>query len=231
MPPIDALLMVGAVPRCGKTALAAGLAGALRALGFSVQTVKPLVFTESGLGNTDQDFMDRINRPLVNLTTLTAPSPHEVSNLAWNRLLDSCKGIACPTLIESPGTVASPLKFVNDETMEAVDLARILGIPMLVVTRKSSSLIGDIVPTLAYLQDQSVPVVGWIAVETTLAHTPHWDEDALYVSSRFRVQHLGTIPYSPSISVELNQQGNLIRLTESNVDLLPLQQALHLMVW
>ncbi len=228
--PIEGLVIAGTRPRCGKTVLTAGIAGTMRSVGLQVQTVKPLTFSEIEKPNLDQAFLDLINRPLQAVTPICAPSPHELSTLDWNRVIDICRKMAYPTLIESPGTVAAPLKFQDQEVVDVGDFARVLGVKILLVTPKSPHLYSELVPALVYLLEQGANVIGWAGIETQPVHTPHWDVETLYISNRYRVPFLGELPYSPSISVEAMQQGNLIRLTEAGVDLLPIQSAMNMLI-
>ena len=69
-----------------------------------------------------------------------------------------------------------------------------------------------------------------MAVDTQPARVPEWEQDVLFLRGHTDIPYLGEIAYSPSISVEALQQGNLCRITELGVDLLPIQQALNLLV-
>ena len=115
--------------------------------------------------------------------------------------------------------------------LDVVALSKILGLPILLVTPYSDALISQIAPAITYLQAHHADVVGWTGVQTEPGILPsHWEAEGLYLAQQYHLHCLGTLPYSPSISVEGMQQGNLIRMTENNIDLLPIQQAIRLLV-
>lgn len=226
------LLVTGTHPKCGKTAASAGLAGVLNELGFSAQAIKPFSFQPavSIRGGYEQTFFDRLNPPRQPLELLSKESPFKVTALDWQRLQETCRKRIYPYLLEAPGSVASPLRLVDDTLSDMVDLAKALEIPMLLVTAKQPDLIGTMAPVLSYLWSRDAKVTGWMAVETQPTHAPDWDEEVFYLRAHSDIPYLGEIAYSPSISVEALQQGNLLRTTELGVDLLPIQQALNLLV-
>ena len=230
------LVVAGVQPRCGKTVACAGLAGALTQLGFRIQAMKPLVFTsgktpdQAAHPEREMDFFNRVSPPLERVETVRAATPRRVSGLDWQRVLDVCRRRAFPYLLEAPGMPASPLCHTPGGSMDTVDLARALQGVLLLVAPKHPEIIAMIAPTLSYLREKNAACLGWIAVETVPAETPDWEADTLYLAQRHQTSYLGEITYSPSISVESCRQGNLIRLTETGVDLLPVQRALRLPV-
>ncbi len=232
--PMDArgLIVTGTHPKCGKTVACAGLAGVLNELGFHAQAMKPLAFQPevSLRKGYEQAFFDRIIPPLQHVDVLTTEAPRSVNPVAYQRLLETCRKRVYPYLLESPGNAATPIRFSSTELLDAADLAETLGLQMLVVTAKQPDIIGALAPVFAYLWSRDAKVAGWLAVETTPIDTPDWDQEILYLRAQYDVPFLGEIPYSPSISVEALQQGNLLRATETGVDLLPIQQALELLL-
>jgi dethiobiotin synthetase len=230
--PIEGVLIVGTQPKCGKTVITAGLAAAMIEGGFQVQAIKPLEFLPgiSLMRGHDQIYLDKITRAMQHTDTIHAASCHDVSNIDWNRVTDVSRKTAFPVLLECPGTVAAPLRFTGDLVLDVVDFAKALGISILLVTPKSDQLVGQMAAALAYLNERQADIMGWVGVETSTTKAPYWETESLYLSHQYRLHCLGVLPYSPSISVEGLQQGNLIRLTEMSIDLLPLQQALKLMV-
>lgn len=230
--PNRGLLVTGAHARCGKTIAAAGLAGVLNDLGFHAQAIKPLSF-QPGMSvrkGYEQAFFDRIITPLQSVELFSAESPSTLGQIEWQRLLEVCRKRVYPYILESPGNVASPIRYVQHEILDAIDLAKALEIPMLIVTAKQSDIISILAPVFAYLWHRDANVAGWLAVETDPCSTPDWDNEVLYLRGHYEIPFLGEIPYSPSISSEALQQGNLLRSTEMGVDLLPIQQALNLLI-
>jgi dethiobiotin synthetase len=226
------LLVTGAFAQCGKTVACAGLAGVLNHLGFTAQAIKPFSFQPevSIRGGYEQAFFDRLNPPRQSLKLFSKPSALKVTSQDWRQLQETCRKRVYPYLLESPGSVASPLCFLEREFADSVDLAKALEIPMLLVTQKKPDLIGAMAPVFAYLWAKDANVAGWLAVEAHPAQAPDWDEEVFFLRAHSDIPYLGEIAYSPSISVEALQQGNLLRHTELGVDLLPIQQALNLLV-
>jgi len=232
--PMDArgLIVTGTHAKCGKTVACAGLASVLHDLGFHTQALKPLAFQPkvSLRRGYEQAFFDRIIPAMQMTDVLTAEAPRGISPIEYQRLIEICRKRVYPYLLETPGNVATPIRFATNEMLDCIDLARTLGLPILIVTSKRRDLIGTLAPGLSYLSKRDAKVVGWMAVETEPMETPDWDYETLFLRTQYDIPFLGEIPYSPSISVETLQQGNLQRSTEMGVDLLPIQQALDLLL-
>ncbi|WMU93291.1 ATP-dependent dethiobiotin synthetase [Microcystis phage MaAM05] len=226
------LLVVGTHPQCGKSVACAGLAGVLNDLGFTVQAIKPFSFQPEVTirDGYEQAFFDRLSPPRQPLELFSKPSPRKVTAGDWQHLQELCRKRVYPYILEAPGSLASPIRFVDLELNDAVDLSKALEIPLVLVTAKSPDLIGVMAPMLSYLWSRDAKAIGWMAVETHPTRVPEWEQDVLFLRGHTDVPYLGEIAYSPSISVEAMQQGNLFRITELGVDLLPIQQALNLLV-
>lgn len=231
-PKAKGVLIAGTGARCGKTVAAAGLAGVLNELGFRIQAVKPLSFIPkvSVRGEHDNLFFQKILPPLENVETIAAESPATLTPIDGQRLVEGCGKRVYPYLLETPGGLASPLKLGPGQLLTAVDLAKALNLPLLLVTPRQPDLLGALLPAFAYLEAQQADCIGWLSVETAPVQVPDWEEQVFYLSQARPVPYLGEIAYSPSISVEALQQGNLLRTTEQGLDLFPLQQALDLMI-
>lgn len=226
------LMVVGTHVKCGKTIACAGLAGVLNTLGFTAQAIKPLNFEPAITirKGYEQAYFDRLVGQPQPVEVLSRESAHGVSVTDWQRWQEMCRKRVYPYVLEAPGRVASPLSFTLDGFLDAVDLAKGLEIPIVLVTSKQVDLSGALSPALAYLEKREAEVIGWLAVETAPIPTPDWDFEVLFVQKQSQLPYLGEIAYSPSISVETLQQGNLLRTTEMGVDLLPIQQALNLLI-
>ncbi len=227
----DGLIVASTHPGSGKTVMTAGLAGAIAEAGLRVQAIKPLEFTRgTRKRQPDQEFMNRLLKPMQLTEIITAPTACEVTPVEWSRILHICRSLAYPVLIEMPGAVATPLSVCGGQVRDVTDLALDLNVPVLLVTPKSGHLIENITPVLAYLQSREVEITGWVAVETRALEKslfPRWDEEVFYITHRFSVPYLGELAYSPSINVELAYQGNLVHQAETGIDLLPVQMALR----
>lgn len=227
------LIVTGTHSRCGKTVACAGLAGILNDLGFQIQAIKPLYFLPpvSLRKGYEQAYFDRLRPPLQAVDVFSVESSYVMSKMDWQRLLDTCNKRVYPYILETPGSIASPLRYDGMHVLDSVELAKILQAPLLVVTTKQSDIIGCMATAFAYLTERRAPVAGWMVVETTPPEPlPTWEQDILYLSRRYTAPYLGELGYSPSISVEAMQQGNLYRMTEQGIDFLPLQQALDISI-
>jgi dethiobiotin synthetase len=226
------LLVTGAHAKCGKTVACAGLAGVLNELGFQAQAIKPLSFQPrlSVRKAYEQAYFDRIVPPNQIVDVFSVESAHVLAPVEYQRLIEACRKRVYPYILETPGSLASAVRHMQDEIIDSIDLAKAIEIPMLLVAAKQPDMIATLAPAFAYAWHRDAPVIGWLAVETAPIETPHWDAEILYLRSHYDIPYLGEIAYSPSISVEALQQGNLLRTTEMGVDLLPIQQALDLLV-
>jgi dethiobiotin synthetase len=226
------IMVVGTSARCGKTVACAGLAGALSQLGFRIQAMKPLGFTPkvSITSTRESLFFNKVLLPIEPVETIWAESAHQLTVKHWQRVMELCQRRNYDYLLEAPGQLASPLRYVQGDAFDATDWAQALQTPLLIVTPKQPEVIAVMATAFSYLWRKNASVLGWIAVECAPSSLPYWDADVLYLTQQYQVPYLGEIAYSPSISVEACQQGNLIRTTEMGVDLLPIQQSLQLLV-
>lgn len=238
------LMVVGTSGKCGKTVACAGIAASLIENGFQVIASKPLVYYDTPnppLFNEEQRFIDRLARPLSSPETVILPGPQEMSNVVWKRLLEQLKAAPYPLILETPGSLASPLRYnsgfqedlgieTNQTIINAIDLARILNLKILLVTPASKSPYAEVAMAASYLAQRQHGAIGWISVETN-GEPPNnscWDQESFMVGQDYHLPYFGNIGYSSSISVTLCQHGNLLRQTEMGVDLLPIQQAMEM---
>lgn len=234
------ILIVGTMPQCGKTLVTAGIAGALAEMGFPVHALKPMTFTRSEIPKPqhDQVFLNLMTRVLHPPEIIQVDTPEGLSVMLWNRMIEQMRNMPYPVLLEAPGSVASPLRYQQDDhhsltVIDIVDLSRLLEMPIVLVTPQTPELIAQLAPALAYLWNRSAEVLGWIAVATDATQPEsdysigHWDKQCQLINREYQTPHLGTVPYSPSISIPRLQQGNLIRACESSLDLFPIQQTLN----
>jgi dethiobiotin synthetase len=226
------IIVVGTHPRCGKTVVSAGIASALTQLGFRSQAIKALGFTPkiSITASKETFFFNKVLPPLEMAETIWAESAHQVTPKDWQRAMELCQRRTYSYILEAPGMVASPIRYIQNEVFDAADWAQALQSSLLIVTPKQPEVIASMAPVFSYLWRKNAPVLGWVAVEVIPVSAPSWEIDVLYLTQQYQVPYLGEICHSPSISVEACQQGNLIRTTEAGLDLLPIQQALQLLV-
>jgi dethiobiotin synthetase len=228
-PSREGLLVLGTEAGCGKTALITGLAASLNEAGLRVQALKPLEFCTdvSFHKGRDQAYLNKITQQYMQVETLHAASPWEVTPVLWNRMIEHCKSLQYPCLLEGVGSVATPWQISNGEIVDGVDVALLLKLPVLLVAKADGNFLEKTRHALSFLQDRQATITGFIRVQTELTSQSS-EEEALLISQHYSVPFLGELPYSPSISVQTLQQGNLIRLTQENIDLLPLQMGMGL---
>ncbi|MEB3285928.1 MAG: hypothetical protein VKJ04_00340 [Vampirovibrionales bacterium] len=235
------IMLVNAVPKAGKTVAVAALAGCLKESGFQVQAVKPVDIYGALQAppdyNHDQRFIDSVLNPMQSFETVVLPTPSEFNPLLWKRLIEQLSNAPYPLLLESVSTVASAFRYPTETphgsahaVIDAVDLARLLNLKIILVTPKSHHLYADLAPAIAYLAQRHERALAWIAVgntpESDLIDPMEWEQASLMIAHDYQLPCFGEIAYSASISVENLQQGNLLRQTENGIDFLPLQQAM-----
>ncbi len=235
-PSISGLMIVGSRAQCGKSAITAGLAGAFLSHQLNAQAIKPINFEPCAgeLEDKDQELFEYLMPAYQKITPIRVPSPFYMTRYLWGQLIENCKTMACPVLIEAPGSVATPLRFdTGDEAQlehrmqDAFDLAYELDLPILVVTRKHPRVMEEVAPAFTYAYEGRGDVLGWVAVETEPVPCPEWDEHQRFISREYQVPFLGLLPYSPHIQLQQGLAPGLVQLTEEHIDLLPIQQALR----
>jgi dethiobiotin synthetase len=225
---MEGVMIVGSDRQCGKTVVTAGLACALAASGFHIQAFKPLGIGPAG--DEDQQYIDKITQQFSAGQTLKADSPHEVSTALWHRMMEQLKSTLYPCLIEAPGQVAM-LWRMTGQPVDALDIAQTLGLSVLLTTRADDCFMEKTRSALSFISGRGVSLLGFIAVQTQPGENAETiGQEAFIVSQEFKTPVLGSLPYSPSIQVSLLQQGNLLRLVEENIDLLPLQMGMGIML-
>lgn len=238
------LMVVGISGKCGKTVASAGIAASLIENGFQVIASKPLVYFDTPnppLFNEDQRFIDRLARPLSSPETVILPGPQEMSNVVWKRLIEQLKAAPYPLILETPGSLSSPLRYNNgfqedlgiestQTIIDAIDLANILNLKTLLVVPGSKSPYADVALAASFLNHRQHQAIGWISVETNDKHPDNsrWEQESFMAAQDYHLPYYGNIAYSSSISVTLCQHGDLLRQTEMGIDLLPIQQAMEM---
>ncbi len=232
---LEGMMIVGTDRGCGKTIVTAGLAAAIREAGFRVQALKPLSFCQESAiqRDPDQPFINKISQQYIQADTICAPSPWEVTIPTWNRIMEQCKNFQYPALIEAPGQVATPWQISAHKITDSLDICCQLDLSLLLVAQAGPDCLEKTRSALSFIQNRDLGPVGIICVETSPLDS-QWEErtfsEMLLLSQSYETPYLGTLPHSPSISVSSLQQGNLLRLTQENIDLLPLQIGIGLKI-
>ncbi len=223
------IMILGTHPTCGKTAVAAGLGASMIEAGFRVQAYKPLIFRDEPLLGPapDQRFLNLVTQQYIQADTLCLQSAWDLSMPLWNRMIEQCKSLQYPCLLEGPGIASTPWQLLNHRLIDGVDVAQQLGLSIILVAPAGEDFLASTRSALAFIRSKQMDAIGIIRVQTQ-ASQDLAPADAMLLSQLDNITFLGDLPYSPSIVVSNQQQGNLIRLTQENIDLLPLQLGIGL---
>jgi dethiobiotin synthetase len=174
-----ALLITGADTGCGKTLVTAALVRLMRRQGRCVNVCKPVA---TGAAWIDGRWLSEDARLLaeaaevapeqVTFWTFEAPAAPPVAarqagqTLSLEPIARAVRQLFQPntlTLIEGVGGLLCPLT----ERETVADLAALLGVPLLVATRRSLGTLNHTLLTLEVARGRRLPVVGLVVTETT----------------------------------------------------------------
>ncbi len=238
------LLIAGCEPACGKTVLLTGLAATLREEGFAVRAIKPLCLGSRRQAEPELAFISSISQTPLTYPVRGLDAGEPLNAFQWNETLRTAKAGTEPTLVELPGACATPIRRdgADGRWLDTGDLARALGLPCLLVAKESPNAMEQLILNATYLIAASlVNVIGLVTVETSEAKSNYTSDHqcggpaqlisnemrAIALRERTGVPYLGCLRYSPSISVERVNQGNLIKTTSAGLDLLPIIKTLN----
>ncbi len=215
----------------GKTVVAAGLAGALKHIGYSVGVMKPV---QSGAGvrmgrlySQDAEFMMNVvgradEMELICPVLLREPMAPAIAaemegttvdiGLIKNAYMELDKRHDF-VIVEGAGGIAVPLKggFLIS------DLISLLNIPAIIVARPGLGTINHTVLTIEYAKKSGISVIGVIMNN---CHGGIVEETNKRVISELTgVPIIGAIPNDPAISTENCIAGNIVSLVQRHVDM------------
>lgn len=200
-------LVTGTDTGCGKTTVTLALMQRLQNLGLKVRPVKPIA---SGAASTNGVLLNDDVRLLanasglepsaINFWTFAQPAaPAVAANLEGvtldlailNHQIRQCFAPETLTLVEGAGGLLCPL----NETQTFADLAGLVGIPLLLVVRRSLGTLNHTLLTLEVASHRRLSVAGVIVSETEpvdgIAQLSCLDE----LRKRIAVPILGRLPY------------------------------------
>lgn len=225
------LFITGTDTSTGKTVIAAGLAGALRHMGYSVGVMKPV---QSGAAVRDGKRYSQDAELMVK-----AAGPHDEDTLTCPVLLQEPLAPAVAAemegrsvnieliksaymeltrrhefvIVEGAGGIAVPVK----NRFLISDLIACLGLPAIIVARPGLGTINHTVLTAEHAKNRKIPVIGVIInnyrggiVEET---NPKMIEELTGVPV------LGVVPHDPTICAESGELGNIISLVQEHVNI------------
>ncbi|HEY9870899.1 MAG TPA: dethiobiotin synthase [Candidatus Obscuribacterales bacterium] len=234
------LVVVGTEPGCGKTVVATGLAAVLQEEGFAARAIKPILIGQSQECQAELSFMSSITRTVLDYPTHLMRAPGLLSSFGWAEALRVCRSGTQCTIVELPGSAATPLTSADGNWKDNADLVKELDWPCLVVTCAGPDAMEKLLLNTVYLQSRGATVVALVTVETGSDFSPPRQGGRVELApagvpeialqERTGVPYIGNLRYSASISVPRVNQGNLIKTTSACLDLLPVIKALNLRI-
>ena len=211
------IFITGTDTSVGKTVVAAALVCAFRARGLDVGVMKP---AESGCGRDragslipeDALFLKVVSGStdslrLINPYALESPlAPALAADLEHVEIRMETVTSAFATIsaahqivvVEGAGGLLVPL--TNGVRM--LDLARILGLPLLVVARNVLGVINHADLTVRVAEAASVPVAGIVLNNPTIGKHVSTNTNAASLQKWVAADYLGELPYLPSRDIE-----------------------------
>jgi len=236
---VTGLTIVGTESGCGKTVFMTGLSALLRQQGVNVRAVKPICLGAKERAEAEISFICSISRTPRNYSSVVISSAKNLTNAQWTHSLSIGLGSGL-TLVETPGSCASPMSFEQNSVgtlahawKDSRDFACELNYPCIIVAHHNHEAIEKLVMAYTYMKD-FLPIAGLVTVETKADEGKQLEsrltrsEVALLLASRTRAPYLGCLKFSPSISVPRVNQGNLVKVTAEGIDLLLILKTLNL---
>lgn len=220
------LIVTSPTLKAGKTVVSAGLAASILSLGLSAEAVKPLSYGENDI---DIVFFAKVTNRTVYYDNILLEDWTHSDITSWNKLIHTCKNFTYPVLLETPGCVSSPMK-VDGEYYDCTNLSKELNWPIILTIDASFYPYEIASQALLFLKSKQADVLGFIFTCSKNISMEFIEELSSQLFINCGYPCLGVIPYSPSISVEELNRGNLVKLTEQYVDLHPVQTALDLLL-
>jgi dethiobiotin synthetase len=222
------LSIIGCEAKAGKTVVMTGLCASLKESGYDIRAIKPITLSNQNTSDSEHRFISHITRQAQDYKVSYISSPGMLSSENWQEAISISRSPDQITFVELPGSTATPLTWTNNKTIfwqDTANFANDLGLPCLLVAKYSFECIEQLIVNTAYLKRKQIPIIGLVLVRTmpemeSVSFFPEPIDIAL--AERTGVPYLGTIPFSPSISVPYIRQGNLIKLISQSLDILPI---------
>jgi len=233
--PAPGLVVLGCEPGCGKTVVGAGLTAVLKEEGFQARAIKPILIGDRRLSQAELQFLSSVTHTPLNYSPSFLDNAGSLSKLGWTEALGTCRAGTAITLVELPGSCATPLAGVQGRWTDSADFAAELKWPCLVAARAGQDAMEKLLLNTVYLQSRNLQVIALVAVETGADFSPSerragWEIPEIALQERTGAPFIGCLKHSPSISVPRVSQGNVIKTTSACLDLLPVIKALNLRI-
>jgi dethiobiotin synthetase len=225
------IFITGTDTGVGKTAVAAGLAGALEKRGYSVGVMKPVqsgaLLRKGRLYSQDAEFLMKVLDTCdelelvcpVLLREALAPSvAAEIEGkdvdleLIKNAYLELGRRHDL-VIVEGAGGIAVPLK----NRILISDLINHLGTPAIIVSRPGLGTINHTFLTVEHAKNRRIPVIGVIINNYRGGKVEETNPGI--ITELTGVPILGIIPRDTKINVESGSHGNIVSSVEKNVDI------------
>ena len=225
------IFITGTDTGVGKTAVAAGLAGALKKMGYSVgvmKTVQSGAMEKNGkLFSQDAEFMmqalgTRDELELVCPVLLReALAPSVAAEIEGKEVdLEIIKNAYLElerrhdiVIVEGAGGIAVPLK----NRILISDMIAHLGTPAIVVSRAGLGAINHTFLTIEHARKKGIPVIGVIINNYCGGKVE--ETNPRIIAELTDITILGIIPSDTKINVDEGSQGDIVSLVEKNVDI------------
>lgn len=229
------LIIFGTESFTGKTAVMAALCAHLKEEGYQIRAMKPLCIGSRVAVDAELSFIGRVTENAHAYEVSRTVVPGSISQLQWECALSACRAGDDFTLVEMPASPGTPLVWQEDPHngwLDGADFAAQLGWPCILLTRYGLKTVEQLVFTSQHLLLKGVRILGVACVTTAPDAAPDLlpENIEMILAERLRVPFLGTVPYSQSVSVLDQIQGNLIKLVSSHLDLLPVIEHLDLQI-
>src|SRR3989304_5129466 len=224
------IFITGTDTDVGKTAVAAGLAGALKLRGFCVGVMKPVqsgaALRKDRLYSQDAELMkkaadsqdeDELVCPVLLKEALAPGIAAEIEgkSIDIDTILKSYRELERRhdfVVVEGAGGLAVPLK----ERFLISDLIKLFGLPVIIVARPGLGTINHTFLTIEYAKKSGIRVIGVIInnFHGGLAE----ETNPGIISSLTGIPILGIIPNDPKICTECGELGDIVSLVQSHID-------------
>ncbi|HNG73846.1 MAG TPA: dethiobiotin synthase [Candidatus Obscuribacter sp.] len=229
------IAVVGSDFGCGKTVVTAAIAHIL-ARSNAVRALKPILSGSRQKAEAEVSFISAISGSPRGYAFCFSERPARLTRSQWLSAVSAVHSSIDLTIVETFGAVGSPI-FVEDSdgavlVSDTADFVRRLSFPVLLVANHREDAPERLLSAAALAQNRGLDVLGLLTVETQsgegqVLENRYSRQDVEQVfKTRSQAPYLGCIKYSPSINVQRVNQGNLIKMTESGVDLLALYKCM-----
>ena len=231
---VKGIFITGTDTEVGKTVVAAGLAGAIKAKGINVGVMKPVatgaIRTPERLISTDVQFLLKSiecdDEPdLVNPITIELPlSPLVASRLDKFEIeLDKIRDAYCKLsqrhdfiVVEGIGGILVPIK----EDYFVSDMIKELGLPVIIVARPGLGTINHTLLTAREAQQRGIEVRGFIINGMNQQKAGIAEKTNPEVIKEMScLPLLGVLPFDHKVDIFSLEMGDIIELTSKNIEI------------